>query len=483
MKAIVLRLKQSSSNILFRDFDCVLCEVDLKEASVSAPWSYLKKIQPIEVVESAKGFPVLHRGYFDSHLHQSWMGELMSSLDFTQCQSPTEMLHEYLAHSKRFPAKVVRGYGWDEEKMGISLQELTQFFSKNFPQDKELIFSRICGHRALVSHKVGEWYGQQAFAAGDLVISEGILFSLFDRLPEFTDSQRQNNFLAAQNRLLSLGISGVGDMSIEGKSFETVKKIAANGKLLLDYVGVMDAGKIMELEKTGPCVISAEGISPYLGRCADLRVPYWKKYLDGSLGARTAWLSEPYLDAETFGEMLFDTIKLSNEASSVLQTDFRMSFHAIGDAAIDQALEIGRRLLKYKKHKLRHRLEHAQVLRDDQIQELARQDQWIIHVQPGHKIADQHFVSKRLGKQRLFREGYRLKSIYEAGVPVVLGSDAPIDTCEPEKIIESATQGLEMHECLSREATLWSMTSRPRLLEGIESRAPLPGDLVLLSNY
>lgn len=51
----------------------------------------------------------------------------------------------------------------------------------------------------------------------------------------------------------------------------------------------------------------------------------------------------------------------------------------------------------------------------------------IASVQPTHATSDSAYALSRLGEERVAQRAYRLKSFVEMGVPLVLGSDFPVE--------------------------------------------------------
>src|SRR5438128_10641544 len=65
-----------------------------------------------------------------------------------------------------------------------------------------------------------------------------------------------------------------------------------------------------------------------------------KLYLDGSLGARTAALNEPYRDdPSSSGMLVMSQEELAEIASKAKKSGFQLCIHAIGDKAVDLAVQ------------------------------------------------------------------------------------------------------------------------------------------------
>ncbi|MEI7440294.1 MAG: amidohydrolase family protein, partial [bacterium] len=181
---------------------------------------------------------------------------------------------------------------------------------------------------------------------------------------------------------------------------------------------------------------------------------------------------------------------LFKKAKDALDQNFFIAFHAIGDAALDQALRLGEALapqlekvLNHFSQKLFHRLEHLQVCRDDQIEKIQKQNLWSLGLQPSHRVADSTFVLNRLGEERCLKNSYRLKSFLDTGLKVSLGSDAPIVSSNPLQCLKASTQDPRACEKISLSQSFELMIRRGRQNTGFEVKNLGPQSRAWLSNY
>jgi len=157
-----------------------------------------------------------------------------------------------------------------------------------------------------------------------------------------------------------------------------------------------------------------------------------KSYTDGSIGGRTARLSEPYADVsddgdeseeDRRGEWVVPPEELAGLVERVDEAGLQMTTHAIGDAAIEATLDA------YEgTDGDRHRIEHAEVLTDDLIERLAASSA-VVSAQPNFlkwARAD-GLYAERLGDRRR-RESNRFRALADRGVELAFGSDCmPLD--------------------------------------------------------
>lgn len=198
---------------------------------------------------------------------------------------------------------------------------------------------------------------------------------------------------------------------------ETVSDIALD---VSPFVGTMDVDRIKEL-----------GL-PRIG--GDM-------FLDGSFGSHTAWMSEPYTSAPPNGSTptgigyrddddLFDFFFRSQEAG--LMT----GVHAIGDAAIEQAIatweKVAEKVGIETVRGLGHRIEHFECATDDHIARAANLGLGA-SVQPcfdRYWGGPQGLYSERIGWERAAMMN-RFRSMLDAGLVVGAGSDSTVTPLDP----------------------------------------------------
>jgi len=235
----------------------------------------------------------------------------------------------------------------------------------------------------------------------------------------------------------SLGITSIHDMSDLG-DLEVFRRAEQEGRLTLritSYVSVSDWS------------VHMDEVLGWKNRTQGnmFHVAGFKGYMDGSLGSRTAYMREPYLDAGT--DALFPRGQLTAFAGSqesflqqVAAADragLQLAVHAIGDEAIH--LLLGAYVAAAKKNgarDARHRVEHAQHILPADIPRFARTGV-VASMQPYHKSDDGRYAEKTLGKERL-RGSYAFRDLVDTGALLVFGSDWPVVTVSPWYGIDAA---------------------------------------------
>ena len=250
--------------------------------------------------------------------------------------------------------------------------------------------------------------------------------SLIDRVvPSPTKADVARRVLAAQEQILSLGMTGVHDAGLSPLNVEVFRELDRAGKLTMRVYGMLlpPAGREVETVSRPP-VETVEG-----GR---FQLRAIKLLIDGALGSRGALLFEPYSDDPgNSGLLLIDSKALEETTKAALKNGWQVAVHAIGDKGNALVLDAFAAALEAapEARDPRLRIEHAQVVRKADIQRFV--DLGIIaSMQPAHSSSDMRWADARLGPDRA--EGaYAWRWFLDAGVPLAFGSDFPVEIANP----------------------------------------------------
>ena len=167
-----------------------------------------------------------------------------------------------------------------------------------------------------------------------------------------------------------------------------------------------------------------------------LRFGPMKIFTDGSLVGRTAAMSAPYDgdpgdgDLDNRGYLQADADHLAATIIAAHQAGWRVAAHAIGDRAIDLALDaFDAAAAKYPRRDPRHRIEHFAAARPDQVARVAALG--VIPVGQGRfatEIGDGMLASVGPDRHPWL---YRQRSLLDAGVVLPGSSDRPVVTGAP----------------------------------------------------
>lgn len=151
---------------------------------------------------------------------------------------------------------------------------------------------------------------------------------------------------------------------------------------------------------------------------------------DGSLGTRTAACSHHYPGDETnFGVLNVAADELTALLTTATGSGLAVAVHAIGDRAVTAALDA------FTMTGAVGTIEHAQLVRHADVARFARLGV-AASVQPQHALDDRDLVGVHWAGQTSI--GYPLGSLRDAGVRLLLGSDAPVAPLDPWQAIGAA---------------------------------------------
>ena len=209
--------------------------------------------------------------------------------------------------------------------------------------------------------------------------------------------------------------------------------------------------KVIDLSKTS----LHEGNSERKAKIGGLKL-----YLDGSFGAKTACMFEPFTDApEKCGFCVIEEAEIYEKMKIVHNKELQIIIHAIGDKANRIAMNLYKKLLtEFPRGNCRHRIEHASMLTEDVIKDMAKFGV-IASCQPPFINSEYYWITKRIGNERC-KYTYPMKSIVNGGVILASGSDCPIEDPDPIMGLHALVtrNSFVPEECLSIEEALKSYT-------------------------
>ncbi|MCK4235466.1 MAG: amidohydrolase family protein, partial [Candidatus Krumholzibacteria bacterium] len=169
-----------------------------------------------------------------------------------------------------------------------------------------------------------------------------------------------------------------------------------------------------------------------------------KFFTDGSLGARSAALLEDYSDDPgNRGLLVVDPEELYGRVLACHKKGFQTASHAIGDRGNHLMLDILEKILsEYRIEDMRHRIEHAQVVSQEDIPRFATLGV-IPSMQFTHCTSDMPWAGKRLGPARLLG-AYAWRSFLSTGCRIPGGSDFPVESINPFLGIYAAVTRMDL---------------------------------------
>jgi predicted amidohydrolase YtcJ len=375
-------------------------------------------------------------GLIDAHSHLEGLGQALAAVDLTAAASYEEVVRRVRAAAAQAPpGSWVRGRGWDQNLWPGHQFPTHEALSAAVP-DHPVWLTRVDGHAALLNAPAMAAAGIEPGladpsggrflrdAAGHLtgVLVDNAMGLAASRLPAPSAEERQHALEAAARHCVAFGLTTVTDMGVGASTYEAYEALRRSGRLPLRAA--------LFLADDPQLLAAWFRRGPELDPKGRLQVRGVKLYADGALGSRGAALLEPYADDPgNLGLLVSSGEHLAEVAKQAAANGFQVAIHAIGDRGGLLAIDAMEKALGGPAPQLRFRLEHAQVLRLQDVERLARLG-IIASMQPTHATSDMPWARDRLGAARLER-AYAWRKVLAAGGRLALGSDFPVESADP----------------------------------------------------
>lgn len=386
-------------------------------------------------------------GFHDAHTHLLGGALAEDALDLKDARSDEDLARAVATRlAEQTPGEWVLGRGWDADLFPGGRWPGRAALDRVAP-DTPVLLRRRDGHAALANGEALRRAGVDARTpdppggrllrddrgepAGILLEDPALeLVSTKVPTPTFDAQLRAAARLAA--RCAALGITSVQD----DPSFD--EALDASGV----YARLHQEGRLplrvmlwRRLERDPAKLAADERRLRSTGVPAE-RVAFGqlKGYVDGSLGSRTALLFQPYCDEPGVGAgvPVLDPETLARRVVDAHRRGHQVGIHAIGDRAAAvalDALEAAAAATSVESVRARrHRLEHAQLVRPDDVARMRRLGA-VASVQPIHLASDARIAGPRLGPERC-GHAYPWRSLREA-TGLCFGTDYPVEPLDP----------------------------------------------------
>ncbi len=377
-------------------------------------------------------------GMVDAHAHLLGLGQALRTVDLVGTRSYDEVIARVVERAKTArPGEWIRGRGWDQNDWADTRFPTHAALSRAVPNNP-VYLTRVDGHAALVNAKAlelaqvtaatpdpsgGRFIRDSANNPTGVLVdnAQGIVGRV---IPAPSRAELRGQTLAAIAEANRWGLTGIHDAGVAPEGIAVYEELAKEGRYnLRNYVMVRSSDSVLdEILRRGPQK------ALYAGR---LWIRAIKLVADGALGSRGAALLEPYSDDPgNTGLITTPPERIKSVAVRALKAGFQVNVHAIGDRAnrivLDQ-FETALREVPTADH--RFRIEHAQILRYQDIPRFAELDV-IPSMQGSHQTSDMYWAPNRLGPARL-GGAYAWRSLLNTGVVIPNGSDFPVEAVNP----------------------------------------------------
>ena len=262
----------------------------------------------------------------------------------------------------------------------------------------------------------------------------GLVYSVIDESsdPQLTRSLVQRSIKELQKS----GITTIHDIE-DMDALHLFQHLRDQGELGVRVQMILPRKKLPELRTQGLQNIFVDDM---------LRLGGIKIFADGTLGSQTAAMLEGFEgNPDNRGILTLSEQEMNETVSAAAEMGISIAIHAIGDRAAHVALNsIERAQQHLADHgassrdlsRLRYRLEHVQLITPADLERMQRLGV-VASVQPFHAVADRDIAERYWGKRH--RHAYAYRTMQLKGIPLALGSDAPVEIFDPLRILYAAT--------------------------------------------
>jgi predicted amidohydrolase YtcJ len=400
---------------------------------------------------------VVFPGFVDAHVHLTGTTLSMIGIPIERARSAEELLGFVAEEVSHAPTKVL-AHGFDESTWEVrrfpTLAELDETFVM------PVVLIRADGHLSLVNTaalRQAEAFDVDGVERDDEGRPTGVVRREANGAVQrwfhqaLTDHELRELQLQATGLAASRGVTFVHEMAIPSSHGRREVEV------LLEHRQQLPADVVVYVADEDIPWILDMGLETIGG---DLS-------LDGSIGARTAALTEPYADGGDAGTLNADDDRVAEFFHSAHTAGLQASVHAIGDAAIEQAIRAWERVYqsldsRQRRHfrARRHRIEHVEMANEAMIERAAMLGLGL-SVQPAFDAVwgqRGQLYEQRLGRARAATMN-PFTTFVGRGLVVGGGSDSPITELDPMFGVWALENHHDPSERMTREEAVHMWTS------------------------
>jgi predicted amidohydrolase YtcJ len=386
-------------------------------------------------------------GMIDSHFHYYEWVRMRKYLNLADVTSFSECMRNiHIAAEKEKPDGWIIGQGFNESDWPENQMPSRSDLDEAAPHHPVIIW-RCDLHLAVANSQALAQAGVhrntpdppegliERDAGGDPtgILREQAINLVKETIPPLTEEEIMDAMKDGMPELHSIGLTGLHDIRIMGgaegaAALRSWQKLNEASELRLRTWVTIPGERIDEA--------IALGLRTGFGD-ERLRLGHLKYFADGGMGARTAWMIDPYIDAGS-GMPLTTIEELEQAVVKADAAGLAVMIHAVGDRTNRELARMFEKLLQHNKiasethnhrdNKIPHRIEHLQMIRKADINKLAGMG-IAGCVQPHNMILDINMIDQSVGKQG--KHAYAFRNMLNAGIPLMFSSDCPVADPSP----------------------------------------------------
>jgi predicted amidohydrolase YtcJ len=396
-------------------------------------------------VVDARGGTIMP-AFNDAHVHFLMASRSLDQLDLFGAETQDEVERRIVGFAAgRSESGWVLGRGWFYSAFPGGMPSL-ELLDRLVP-DRPAYLESFDAHTGWVNSRALAMTGVESDRASSApagILKEAAMLAVQHRLPARTSGQDLDALRAGLRIAASRGIASVQEAGEGLDQLELYETLHRNDELTLrvrlafDMVPGLDtaswARRLDLYEEAARARPGHDWISTGI----------LKAFADGVVESRTASVLEPYAgmnqrDAGALGSPLWGHGELAGAVRAADARGWQVQVHAIGDAAIRQALDAFEGTTASR----RHRVEHIEAPSPEDVGRFAKLGV-IASMQPQHAEPGKNLLevwAANLGPARAAR-GWPWASIQQAGGRLAFGTDWPVVPLDP---------ALSLHVAVNRQ--------------------------------
>lgn len=342
----------------------------------------LREVAPDARVRDLGGHTLLP-GFIDPHSHITSFASTLGLVQLSGTKSFDEIaekITKFIASSDAAPGAFLSGFGYDNNFLVEKAHPTKELLDRVCP-NRPLLIAHASGHMGVANSKALELLGISAETEdpeGGRIgrmpgsrepsgyLEETAFTQNSSKIPQPSLIQRIAELERAQDIYLAHGITTAQDGLTRAAEWQLLSSAAESERLKIDIVSYLDLNLNPELRE------NARYWQRYFGK---LKLGGYKIFLDGSPQGRTAWMTQPYLgeDSSYCGYPIYSDEKVKAFMVKALNDNAQILCHCNGDAAAQQMIDAyAAAVEETEKSGIRPVMIHAQLLRKDQLPQLAK---------------------------------------------------------------------------------------------------------------
>ena len=402
-------------------------------------------------------------GFVDAHCHILPTGLDLLKLNLTSCFTKEEILDTVRDRHLNQPDGWLLAVQYDNNKFADG-QHLTVHDLDRISNQRPILLRHYNGHCSIANsvalakanvteetnNPSGGEFGRDSSGLLNGVLLEDAHEIVWAATPKPSLDEMVVAIMTAGDRMADLGITCASDM-MTGR-FDLVNEFKAYQIAAANGCRIRTRLYVQWKEVFGPRGIGLERLRELESTFDDpnrTRVAGVKLFADGAIGSATAAIYGYYTghpangpviskngqntsEVGTSGQLIYSPEKLTNMTKTASDAGYQVAIHAIGDYASDLVMDA----FEASGNPSKHRLEHAMILSDSQIERLQKLDCFVT-MQPEFLLRFGHVYQRQLGPEIASRLN-RARSVIDAGLKLSFNSDRPIVPGAPMDGIKAA---------------------------------------------